>query len=218
MSFAAAPKLYAMEYYYTLERGTNLSSHPIHVSKKTEALGFGSTALEATASQLVPEASRGATKKLTHYALPLSPKPVSTSPVLSLPPPSLSPKPASSAIFFLSLSCPWLLAPSRLSPPPLSARSSLSTSLSPTPRPPPYLFVTAGARRPPAALGAAASDTGSGKRVRQPLLSPFHSFALALLICWFHISPIFSMAGRGFRVLGFVLSLKARYEFDILLC
>jgi hypothetical protein len=78
--------------------------------------------------------------------------------------------------------------------------------------------VTAGARRPPAALGAAASDTGSGKRVRQPLLSPFHSFALALLICWFHISPIFSMAGRGFRVLGFVLSLKARYEFDILLC
>jgi hypothetical protein len=41
MSFAAAPKLYAMEYYYTLERGTNLASHPIHVSKKTEALGFG---------------------------------------------------------------------------------------------------------------------------------------------------------------------------------
>jgi hypothetical protein len=136
MSFAAAPKLYAMEYYYTLERGTNLASHPIHVSKKTEALGFGSTALEATASQLVPEASRGATKKLTHYALPLSPKPVSTSPVLSLPPPSLSPKPASSAIFFLSLSLSpapgsWLPRASAL---PLSRPAPLSPLLSHPPR------------------------------------------------------------------------------------
>jgi hypothetical protein len=47
---------------------------------------------------------------------------------LSLPPPSLSPKPTSSPLFFLSLSLLWLLSPSRLCPPSLSARSSLSIS------------------------------------------------------------------------------------------
>jgi hypothetical protein len=159
MSFAAAPKLYAMEYYYTLERGTNLASHPIHVSKKTEALGFG---FDGVGGDRVAAGSRSFSRcheeidalcssSLSQACLHL-PSPISSSAV------SLSQACLLSYLLplSLSLSCPWLLAPSRLSPPPLSARSSLS----PSSCPPPSLFATVGARRPPAALGAAASDTG----------------------------------------------------------